>query len=158
MLSEGLVCAGPVLMRGARYGLLGGNQNYYMDRSDDPFGSYGLSSIGIEDKPIFDAYFSTCHTRLSDYTFANTFIWRDPIHLRWRLIRDCLCVFANGDGGLTMLFPPVGPGDAVQAVQESLAICDEYNARAGLVRWTPRGVRQPGDPRAARPAISWPSR
>jgi len=99
---------------------------------DDPFGSLGLVEMQLTDKALFDAAFSSCTTRLSDYSFANTYIWREPIHLRWRMLRDCLCVFANGDGGLTLLFPPVGPGDISAATREALAICDAYNHRAGL--------------------------
>ncbi|HUU89788.1 MAG TPA: GNAT family N-acetyltransferase [Phycisphaerae bacterium] len=82
----------------------------------------------LEDKPLFDTFFHTCQPRLSDYTFANTFIWREPINLRWRLIRDCLCVFANGDGGLTLLFPPLGQSDPAAAAREALAICRQYAA------------------------------
>jgi hypothetical protein len=103
---------------------------------DDPLLAYGLHTLNLGHKPIFNLYFSSCRTRLSDYTFANTFIWRDSIHLRWRIIHDCLCVFANGDGGLTLLFPPVGAGDVSAATGECFAICDEYNAAAGLTDWT----------------------
>src|ERR1035437_7347494 len=101
-----------------------------MSDDDDPFGSCGLSKITLDSKPEFDLHFSHCTTRLSDYSFANTFIWRDSIHLHWRIIHDCLCVFANGDGGLTMLFPPVGKGDIVAALKESMAICGDYNIKA----------------------------
>ena len=52
------------------------------------------------------------------------------------MIRDCLCVFANGDGGLTMLFPPLGHGDAAAAMRECLAICEDYNNAARLSHWT----------------------
>ena len=92
----------------------------------------------MDDKPTFDRLFRTCRTRLSDYTFANTFIWRDSIHLRWQIFHGCLCVFANGDRGLTMLFPPLGPaeGDPVAALRQSLEICEAYNARANLNQWT----------------------
>jgi hypothetical protein len=107
-----------------------------MSHDDDPFGSLGLRSIELEHKSIFDCCFSSCNTGLSDYTFANSFIWRDSIHLRWRMIHDCLCVFANGDGGLTMLFPPLGRGDCLAALDESLEICEAYNRRAGLACWT----------------------
>lgn len=91
-----------------------------------------MSPIRLEDKLVFDLFFSTCPNRLSDYTFANSFIWRDSIHLRWKVLNDCLCVFANGDGGLTMLFPPIGAGDAAAAVRQSLDICRAYNAIVGV--------------------------
>jgi len=95
-----------------------------------------LRPIQIGDKSIFDSHLSCCRQRLSDYSFANTFIWRHPIHLRWAILHDCLCVFANGDGGLTMVFPPLGAGCLTAAFRECLAICDGYNAAAGLGRWT----------------------
>ena len=107
-----------------------------MDDDDDPSGSYGLHPIQIEDKPVFDRYLSCCGTRLSDYTFANTFIWREPIHLRWAVIGDCLCVFANGDGGLTLLFPPMGGGDLAHSLARCLEICDDYNAANRFEGWT----------------------
>ena len=95
---------------------------------EDPFSRYGLVRAAVEDKPTFDRFFSACRTLLSDYTFANTFIWRESINLRWRILCDCLCVFANGDGGLTLLFPPMGDGDVAAAAREALAICRQYVA------------------------------
>ena len=94
---------------------------------DDPFGSYGLSKFHLKHKPACDQFFSASRTRLSDYSFANTYIWRDSIHLRWRVLHDCLCVFANGDGGLTLLFPPIGQGDLRAAVGQAMDICEDYN-------------------------------
>lgn len=99
---------------------------------DDPFGSYGLRRFQLTDKPVCDRFFACARTRLSDYSFANTFIWRESIHLRWRILRDCLCVFANGDGGLTLLFPPLGEGDFQAAVREALDICQDYNHAVGF--------------------------
>ncbi len=96
----------------------------------------GLRRIELADKPAFDQFFSTCQSPLSDYSFANTFIWRDSIHLRWAVLHDCLCVFANGDGGLTMLFPPLGRGDLTAATREALGICEDYNNAARLNHWT----------------------
>lgn len=108
-----------------------------MDNEDaDPFAPLDLLPISLADKPVFDHFFATCATRLSDYTFANSFIWRDSIHLRWKIAGDCLCVFANGDGGLTMLFPPVGRGDVRAALRQCLDICETYNAAAHLDHWT----------------------
>jgi hypothetical protein len=93
------------------------------------FGLYGLKTIELSDKPTFDEFFLKCKIRLSDYTFANTFIWKDSIHLRWKIIDGCLCVFANGCGGLTLLFPPMGER-AEYALKEAIKICDDYNKLA----------------------------
>ena len=104
---------------------------------DEPLGSYGLGEILPQHKPVFDQFFATFRTPLSDYTFANTFIWRECIHLRWRIVEDFLCVFANGDGGLTLLFPPLGDGDFPAAVREALTVCADYN-RAMRIGAAPR--------------------
>jgi len=103
---------------------------------DDFSRLYGLKEIELSDKQIFDDFFMKCKIRLSDYTFANTFIWKDSIHLRWKIIEECLCVFANGCGGLTMLFPPMGE-KSKDALKEAMKICSEYNKLAGFAV-TPR--------------------
>lgn len=86
-----------------------------------------LSPIRLEDRRTFDQFFIACRSRLSDYTFANAFIWRDQDRRWWKIIHDCLCVFANGDKSLTMLYPPLGNGDFVAALRESMEICQAYN-------------------------------
>ncbi|MBN1553596.1 MAG: GNAT family N-acetyltransferase [Phycisphaerae bacterium] len=107
-----------------------------MDETD-VFGSLGLGRMNLSDKALFDHAFATTHPQLSDYTFANTYIWRDAIHLRRQIFHGCLCVFANGQDGLSLLFPPLGEGNFQSALAEAVAICREFNARMG-VEQTPR--------------------
>lgn len=99
---------------------------------DEDSACYGLTRPDLSHKALFDEFYNTCSTRLADYSFASTFVWRDAARLGFRIIHDCLCVFANGPTGLTMLHPPVGLGDCAGAVRESIGICDDYNRRAGL--------------------------
>ena len=94
---------------------------------DDPDGSCGLRSITLQDKPIFDSFLSSIPGRPSDYTFATNFMWRNPTHALWGLVREHLCVFANGQNGLTLMLPPLGDGDFASAVREAVAICRQYN-------------------------------
>lgn len=54
-------------------------------------------------------------------------MWRNPTHALWGLVRDHLCVFANGQNGLTLMLPPVGDGDLASAVREAVGICRQYN-------------------------------
>lgn len=96
---------------------------------DDICGRYGLHTIELADKSLFDQAFATLRQPISDYTFANTFIWRTGLHLYWRLIHGHVCVFAHGSGDLTMLIPPVGEGDLAKALSECFAIMDDYNQR-----------------------------
>ncbi|MBN1942125.1 MAG: GNAT family N-acetyltransferase [Phycisphaerae bacterium] len=107
-----------------------------MDETD-VFGSLGLVRMNLSDKALFDSAFASTHPQLSDYTFANTFIWRDAIHLRWQRYHGCLCVFANGQDGLSLLFPPLGEGDFQAALAEAVEVCRAFNHRMG-VEQTPR--------------------
>lgn len=73
--------------------------------------TYGLRPLGLADKPLFDAAFATLKRPVSEYSFANTFIWRTGEKLYWAPIEGHLCVFADGDDDLTMLYPPMGEGN-----------------------------------------------
>lgn len=96
----------------------------------------GLVSVRLADKPFFDQAFARLAQPISDYTFANTFIWSTSLRLGWQVIAGHLCLFANGVGDLTMLMPPVpcGPGpagDLSECVQTCFRIMDEYNDAHG---------------------------
>jgi len=101
---------------------------------DDLCGQYGLKTIELGDKPLFDEAFQTLRQPISDYTFANTFIWRSGLKLYWKEIHGHICVFANGTGDLTMLLPPVGEGDLVRTLDECFEIMDDYNDRGLAAR------------------------
>lgn len=92
----------------------------------------GLTEMDLSDRSLFDAYFAACPTRLSDYSFANTYIWHRSLSLRWRCIRDALCVFANGTEGLTLLFPPLGTRDP-RVADEAIDLCHAYNRDHNLI-------------------------
>ena len=75
---------------------------------DDPDGQrFGLAPIRLTDKPLFDRVFAGLAQPISDYTFANTFVWGSSLALYWQRIDRHLCVFANGSGDLTLLLPPM---------------------------------------------------
>lgn len=93
---------------------------------------YGLTRPELSDKALFDEFYGTCKTRLADYSFASSFIWRDAARLGWRILDGCLCLFANGSAGLTLLQPPVGLGNYAKAARQAVEICDDYNNRVGL--------------------------
>jgi len=58
-------------------------------------------------------------------------MWRHPIHLRWTVLHGHLCVFANGENGLTMIAPPLGDGHFEAALRDSIEICRDFNHRTG---------------------------
>ncbi len=90
---------------------------------------FGMRHIELKDKPLFDEAFSSLKHPISDYTFANTFIWRAGLSLYWQMIEGHLCVFANGAGDLTMLIPPVGEGRLDRCIEQCFEIMNGYNAQ-----------------------------
>ena len=93
--------------------------------------TYGLRPIELVDKPVFDEAFGLLKRPVSDYTFANTFMWRTAERLRWALIEGHVCVFANRGDDLTLLLPPIGDGDLARCLHRCFEIMDDYNARHG---------------------------
>jgi len=93
----------------------------------------------LADKAVLEPFFQRLEQPLSDYTFANTFIWARPINVHWALLHGCLCVFANGAGDLTLLMPPMGDGpggDVAAATREAVDRCRIYNTKAGITHAT----------------------
>ena len=96
---------------------------------DEAANQYGLMRIELEHKQLFDQAFSTLHAPVSDYTFANTFIWREALKLSWVLIEGHLCIFTEVEGDLRMALPPIGEGDLKRCLKTCYEIMDDYNAR-----------------------------
>jgi ribosomal protein S18 acetylase RimI-like enzyme len=99
----------------------------------DPFEPYGLTPVTLDHQSWFGSFFDTTSVPLSDYSFAATFLWRDAIHVRWRILRDHLCLFANGTNGLTLVAPPLGSGAFVVALREAVDLARQYNADHGII-------------------------
>ncbi len=99
----------------------------HYSKNSDFFNKYNLKPIEIEDKNLFNYYFSFYKTRIAEYSFANIFIWRKFIKILWKMIDNHICVFANGDNGLTMPLPPLGQGNINQVLDQCMEICRNYN-------------------------------
>ncbi|QNN23402.1 DUF2156 domain-containing protein [Planctomycetales bacterium ZRK34] len=108
-----------------------------MIQSEDPDGHRAiLAPIQLTDKPHFDALFAALAQPISDYSFANTFIWGAPLKLYWARLHRHTCVFANGTGDLTLLMPPLPEPGAADAdlrdcIRDCFDIMDAYNAKLG---------------------------
>lgn len=89
---------------------------------------YRLYPFTIAAKPIFDSYARAIPAPLSDYTFANNFIWLSQRSGFYQIIEDCFCLFSLNGNCLTMLLPPLGaPERQVQALNACFEIMDRYN-------------------------------
>ncbi|HEV2296850.1 MAG TPA: GNAT family N-acetyltransferase [Tepidisphaeraceae bacterium] len=90
---------------------------------------WGLRCVEASDAAALNGYFATLAEPLSDYTFSQIFTWRNSLRLLWRELQGHLCVFANGAGDLTLLLPPIGFGDAANALAAAFELMDDYNAQ-----------------------------
>lgn len=103
----------------------------------EPEGQPGLDLIAITDRPAFEHALRRLAQPISDYSFANVFIWNAALKLYWRRIHNHVCVFANGTGDLTLMLAPLPePGatdaDLRRCLDEAFEIMDAYNAARGL--------------------------
>lgn len=87
-----------------------------------------LYPFTLHAKPLFDRYARLIATPLSDYTFANNFIWLSQRSGFYQIIEDCFCLFSLNGHCLTMQLPPLGTLDRQkQALTACFDIMDRYN-------------------------------
>ena len=107
---------------------------------EPPDGQPGLCPVALKDHTTFGSGFATLAQPISDYSFANVFIWTSALKLYWMRLRRHVCLFANGTGDLTMLVPPLPePGATPRSLRlclgEAFEIMDAYNeAHSGCNR------------------------
>lgn len=87
---------------------------------------YQLLPFNLTTKPIFDAYVKSIKTLLSDYSFANNFVWLTPDKGHFIIIEDCFCLFELDDDELSMALPPLGN---CHSQCKAFPICIEILAR-----------------------------
>jgi hypothetical protein len=90
-----------------------------------------LSPVEIGHRPVFERYFASLTTPLSEHSFAQVYFWRDALRLMWKEIDGHLCVFCTIDGELTLFFPPIGDGGGDRALAGAFEILDAYNGPRG---------------------------
>ncbi len=99
---------------------------------------FGLAPLTLADRDLFARCFARIPQPLSDYSFANVFIWRSSLSLYWARLEGHLCLFANGRE-LSMLMPPMAtdeaaPGSLGRCLDRCFELMDAYNDAAGLPR------------------------
>ena len=71
-----------------------------------------FKDIQLEDKPIFDQFFSAKHYENSEFSFTNMFIWRMSYRFKYAVINDHLCVMGEYRGKYPFIFPPISLSDS----------------------------------------------
>ncbi len=63
--------------------------------------------LGLGDKPILDDIFGRFQPRVSEFTFANLFLFRSAHAYRLTMVEDALVVLGRGYGGEDYFLPPL---------------------------------------------------
>jgi hypothetical protein len=66
--------------------------------------------IEMADKPILDALFVRLQPRISEFTFANLYLFRKAHSYRLSMVGDALVVHGQGYDGVPYFLPPLGDG------------------------------------------------
>ena len=102
-----------------------------------------LFPFTISARVPFEQYAGITAVPLSDYTFANNFIWHAQKNGFYQIIEDCFCLFSLNGHTLTMPLPPLGaPGQLSAALDTCFAIMDGYNPSPlqNRVEFVSRGI------------------
>lgn len=93
--------------------------------------SLGLEKVDISHRNIFDNYVRQLKIDLSDYTFANNFMWFENADGYFRKVNGNLCLFIHNNESLTMLLPPLGNNMPAETLNECFEIMNAANATPG---------------------------
>ena len=74
-------------------------------------------ALDLADRPILDAAFSLLQPRISEFTFANLYLFRKAHRYELSMVKDALVVFGRGYGGEEYFLPPLS-GDINGALAE----------------------------------------
>lgn len=71
--------------------------------------------LELADKVLLDAVFMRLQPRISEFTFADLYLFRKAHSYRFTMVGDSLVIFGKGYGGEKYFLPPLG-GDAGKAL------------------------------------------
>ncbi len=67
-----------------------------------------LKHFDIRAKELMQSYLNLINVDISDYTFAQNYIWLSTATGFYSIIDDTFCLFILNGGELSMLLPPLG--------------------------------------------------
>lgn len=88
-----------------------------------------LMQFDIKAKDQMQKYLKEINVDLSDYTFAQNYIWLSSVSGFYSIIEDTFCFFILSGGELSMLLPPLGKKESVhKAIFKCFEIMNENNS------------------------------
>ena len=94
-----------------------------------------FAQIRIADSQKFTEFFRSINPSISDFTFANFFMWRRLANYRYVWIKGFLCVVALPYKYPPYAYSPAGNMDDVQGYQDAVRTLYDYFLDRG---WTPQ--------------------
>ncbi|MDR2906180.1 MAG: phosphatidylglycerol lysyltransferase domain-containing protein [Helicobacteraceae bacterium] len=91
--------------------------------------NYRLLPFNMQTKVLMERYLALVETELSDYTFAQNYVWLMYSSGFYAIVNDTFCLFLLSGEELTMLLPPLGEKDrAHDALLECFEIMNTHNS------------------------------
>ncbi|MDR0746483.1 MAG: phosphatidylglycerol lysyltransferase domain-containing protein [Helicobacteraceae bacterium] len=91
--------------------------------------NYNLRRFTIEAKRDMEHYLAFVRTEVSDYTFAQNYVWLSRSSGFYAIVNDTFCLFLLSGEEMTMLLPPLGKPEMVNdALIECFEIMNEHNS------------------------------
>ncbi|GHV08333.1 hypothetical protein AGMMS50229_16580 [Campylobacterota bacterium] len=91
--------------------------------------NHQLKPFNMEAKESMERYLAFVDTEVSDYTFAQNYIWLTYSSGFYAIVNDTFCLFLLSGEELTMLLPPLGEQDKVNdALIECFEIMNTHNS------------------------------
>ena len=85
-------------------------------------------------KKLFKKYAGRLEFKLSTYSFANVFLWKNFFEFDFKIIDDYLCIFARYDAGTFLYLPPIGKKLTKSVVDQCFEYLGKHNSRRGVGR------------------------
>lgn len=91
--------------------------------------NYKLTPFNIAAKDLMQGYLAQIQSELSDYTFAQNFIWLSHSSGFYTIVNETFCLFILNGEDLTMLLPPLGKLENINtALVECFSIMNSHNS------------------------------
>jgi len=88
----------------------------------------------LSQKPVVERCLLKVPATLSAFSFTNIFAWKDFFQFDFKIIHDCLCIFAKNEAGCFMYLPPLGENVSSAVVDECFEEMESVNGRGGVTR------------------------
>ena len=92
-----------------------------------------MRKVTLDDKELFQKFFSGVKEPLADTTFTMRYIWAGPLKHTRTIINSNLCVFGYDKGRYVVWGPPVGGASLAATMAECFEIVEKLNKSAAIV-------------------------